>query len=206
MKTRPLSFGGWIRITETPAGAYTVMSLQSSAGADDYFLLSVNGVEKLEGILQDGGGPKIDLEESTAVDTINVWYHVMLIVSTFDHRAYVNGVSTSNQGQTPTPVAVDEISAGTFDGSTSNTFHGDLSRWGFWSSELSQADISLLAVSKLAPPLVSAGTLEHYFKWGTKDDADTKDSLTWATVTGTPTTTADVPDINDSLGLMMMLA
>ncbi len=198
MKSRPCSFGGWIRITESVLSTHQLMSIQNSAAADNYFFMQVDGNGKLETIVDDAGTARSVVEVDDAL-VINTWHHVIMVVTTFDHRGYLDGVSNYNQGILPTPSSLDEVSAGSLDGGTANTFHGDLSRWGFWSSAHSQADINLLAGNRYAPPLVSPGTLEHYFKWGTKDDVDTKDGLTWSTVTGSPTTTSDVPGIVDNL-------
>lgn len=208
MKSRPCSFGGWIRITEALSGIYKVMSIQNSAAANNYYSMHINGNDQLETIIDDATTKRTATEIDAAQNIItNTWHHIIIVVETFNHRGYVDGVSNYTQGITADPASLNEVSAGTLDGSTTSTFHGDLCRWGFWSSALSQADITLLASNKYAPPLVSSGTLEHYFKWGTKDDADTQDSLTWATVTGSPTTTSDVPGIVDVIGnLMMMLA
>ena len=199
MTAKNLSFGGWARITESLGRLYIAMTIQSSGTAGHWFRLSVDTVGQVIADHRAGGAIQGDTQSSANNFLANTWHHIMAVFDSFTVEAFLDGKSTSDNGILVTPASIDEVSAGTFDGDTVNTWHGDLCRWGLWSSALVQADISLLAANRLAPPLVSPSTLEHYFKWGNKDDGDAKDGLTWSTVTGSPTTTADVPNIQDAI-------
>lgn len=156
----PLSISAWFR-TDDATVNQQILALENDATTDRFGLL----------IQQVSSNPKLvatvnsfNAEHATTLSA-NTWYHGMgCFASSTSRSVYLDGAGKVTNTDSATPSGIDLTSVGrwyrlTF---TTNYWSGDLAEIGVWDVELTDAEVSVLAIGT-SPLMVRPQNLVHYW-------------------------------------------
>jgi hypothetical protein len=189
----PFTFACWIKPESNTFG--TIFSVATSGSADNFHALQIAGSSAIRYRCRTTGN-----SDALSVATVasGTWYFVgMVAASATDRRVWL-GTVRANQTASRTPSGFDSTTIGRLNSSTgSDYFDGLIAYPTFWSSALSDADMTSLAGGAPLDSIATGSLVFHLPLTGASPEGDTIGSNSF-TVNGSPTYSTDEPPITSS--------
>lgn len=162
----PLTIACWAQTSQNTANQ-TVVYLGNSGGTNaDLYELQFGGAiagDPVRLAFNNVGGTVIVAATSTGYST-NTWHHVCCtIAAANDKRVFIDGGSKGTSSNTEEPSGINRFSVGARDDATGSQFlDGQVAEVAVWNVALSDAEVALLASTRVSPFLIHPESLVFY--------------------------------------------